>query len=576
MAFLPLPTTTYSSFLPSYAPFSKASKLPFKFSCRDMKNDDHQQNTNTSLPKLDRRNILLGLGGLYSTANLTTDQLTYATPVPPPDISKCGPAELSDGTIISADCCPPLTSKIIDFKLPPPPKALRVRPAAHLANDKYVAKFSKAVELMKALPKDDPRNFMQQANIHCAYCNGAYDQVGFPDLELQVHNSWLFFPFHRWYLYFYEKILGKLINDPTFALPFWNWDNPRGMQMPAMFVNPGSSLYDEFRNKSHLPPEIIDLGYAGSDSTTSSPIERISFNLSIMYREMVPNACNQLLFFGKPYRGGSNPNPGGGSLEKVPHVPVHRWGGDPTQPHGEDLGNFYSAGRDTLFYSHHANVDRMWTIWKTLGDKRKDITDPDWLNTAFLFFDENAQLVRVKIKDCLDNKKLGYVYQPVDIPWRNGRPVPRATKSNAVANFAGVVDFKKIVFPVTLNKVIKVLVPRPKKSRSKKQKETEDEILTINGIKCDSEKYVKFDVIINDEDEIGNTPDKSEFAGSFAQLPHKIKSGETIKTSLSLCIAELLEDLEAEDDESVLVILVPRVGTDDLTIDSINIEYQSA
>ncbi|KAM7495337.1 hypothetical protein LguiB_029946 [Lonicera macranthoides] len=67
-----------------------------------------------------------------------------------------------------------------------------------------------------------------------------------------------------------------------------------------------------------------------------------------------------------------------------------------------------------------------------------------------------------------------------------------------------------------------------------------------------------------------------EFAGSFAQLPHEIKSGETIKTSLSLCIAELLEDLEAEDDESVLVILVPRAGTDDLTIDSINIEYQSA
>ncbi|KAM7495338.1 hypothetical protein LguiB_029947 [Lonicera macranthoides] len=574
MAFFPLPTTAYSSSLPSCPPFFKASNLPFKFSCNAMKNDDHQQNT--SLPKLDRRNILLGLGGLYGTANLTADQLTYATPVPPPDISKCGPAELSDGTIISTDCCPPLTSKIIDFRLPPPPKALRIRPAAHLANDKYVAKFSKAIELMKALPKDDPRNFMQQANIHCAYCNGAYDQVGFPDLELQVHNSWLFFPFHRWYLYFYEKILGKLINDPTFALPFWNWDNPRGMQMPAMFVDPSSSLYDEFRNKSHLPPEIIDLGYAGSDSLTSSPIERISFNLSIMYREMVPNACNQLLFFGKPYRGGSNPNPGGGSIEKVPHVPVHRWGGDPTQPHGEDLGNFYSAGRDTLFYSHHTNVDRMWTIWKTLGDKRKDITDPDWLNTAFLFYDENAQLVRVKIKDCLDHKKLGYVYQTVNIPWRNGRPVPRVTKSNAVANFASAVDFKKIVFPVTLNKIIKVLVPRPKKSRNKKQKETEDEILTINGIKCDSEKYVKFDVIINDEDEIGNTPDKSEFAGSFAQLPHKIKSGETIKTSLSLCIAELLEDLEAEDDESVLVILVPRAGTDDLTIDSINIEYQSA
>ncbi|KAF7803500.1 polyphenol oxidase, chloroplastic-like [Senna tora] len=41
-------------------------------------------------------------------------------------------------------------------------------------------------------------SFTQQANIHCAYCDGAYHQVGFPEMDLQVHNSWLFLPFHRW------------------------------------------------------------------------------------------------------------------------------------------------------------------------------------------------------------------------------------------------------------------------------------------------------------------------------------------------------------------------------------------
>jgi polyphenol oxidase len=48
----------------------------------------------------------------------------------------------------------------------------------------------------------------------------------------------------------------------------------------------------------------------------------------------------------------------------------------------------------------------MWTIWKTLGGKRKDFKDPDWLNSNFIFHDENAQPVRVYVKDCLETKKL--------------------------------------------------------------------------------------------------------------------------------------------------------------------------
>ncbi|EMS64469.1 Polyphenol oxidase, chloroplastic [Triticum urartu] len=89
---------------------------------------------------------------------------------------------------------------------------------------------------MKQLPADDPRSFEQQWHVHCAYCDAAYDQVGFPDLELQIHNCWLFFPWHRFYLYFHERILGKLIGDDTFALPFWNWDAPAGMTLPAIYA----------------------------------------------------------------------------------------------------------------------------------------------------------------------------------------------------------------------------------------------------------------------------------------------------------------------------------------------------
>ncbi|KAM7503845.1 hypothetical protein LguiB_002749 [Lonicera macranthoides] len=76
-----------------------------------------------------------------------------------------------------------------------------------------------------------------------------------------------------------------------------------------------------------------------------------------------------------------------------------------------------------------------------------------------------------------------------------------------------------IVFLAALDNVVKVLVPRPKRSRSKKQKEAEEEILVIEGIEYDREKtkkYVKFDVIVNDEDEKESAAaDKTEFPGSF-------------------------------------------------------------
>ena len=592
---IPQPTTGIATSNTSYSPFLyKKSQIPTLFKnrnnnrcfvrtlkCKATNNNNHSKNdvesSQTSQPKIDRRNVLLGLGGLYGVAGLRgADRFAFADPIAPPDISQCGPADLPPGAE-PVNCCPPFSSKIIDYKLPPQGR-VRIRPAAHAVDKAYLDKFNRAVELMKALPADDPRNFTQQANIHCAYCDGAYEQVGFPNVDIQVHNSWLFFPFHRWYLYFYERILGKLIDDPTFVMPFWNWDAPAGMQLPAIYANPRSALYDPLRSKTHQPPTLIDLDYNGTEGDKS-----IQANLTIMYRQMVSNGRSPRLFLGLPYRAGDAPDPGAGSLENIPHGPVHIWTGDQTQPNFENMGNFYSAARDPIFYAHHANVDRMWSIWKTLGGRRQDFTDRDWLDAAFLFYDENAQLVRVKVRDCVDSRKLGYDYQNVDIPWLNTRPTPRRSPLSRVksalnrigvpvAKAAGEVP--KVKFPVKLDKVVKTLVARPKKSkRSKKEKEEEDEILVIDGIEFDKDVPIKFDVFVNDEDHALSGPDKSEFAGSYVSVPHKHKSNKKLKTCLSLGLTDLLEDLDAEDDENIMVTLVPRLGL--VSIDDIRIEFDS-
>ncbi|KAL7213123.1 hypothetical protein ACSBR2_015769 [Camellia fascicularis] len=548
------------------------SKHCFKLSCNAIDSDTNEKTPNPNPPKLDRRNMLIGLGG-YGAATLAGNPPATASPISPPDVTKCGPAELPSGAK-PTNCCPPKSTKIIDFKLPPPPTTVRVRPAVHLADDEYIAKFSKALALMKALPEDDPRSFTQQANVHCAYCDGAYHQVGFPDLDLQVHNSWLFFPYHRYYLYFFEKILGKLIGDPSFAIPFWNWDSPIGMNMPPIYADTKSPMYDRLRDAKHQPPITIDLDYNLTDS--NSPSEKlISNNLTIMYRQVVSSSKTAKLFLGSAYRAGDDPDPGAGALENIPHGPVHIWCGDRTQPNIEDMGNLYSSGRDPIFFAHHGNVDRMWTIWKSLG--RRDFSDPDWLDSGFLFYDENAQPVRVKVKDCLDMTKLGYAYQEVDIPWLKSRPTPRVSKLSRKTNKAGVAKAAETqpTFPTKLDKVVRAKVQRPKKSRSKKEKEEEEEILVIDGIEIERDQFVKFDVFINDGDEPVIGPENSEFAGSFMNVPHRHKHGKKMKTCLRLGISELLEDLEAEDEESVLVTLVPRKGSDALIIGGIKIEFDS-
>ncbi|XP_027932205.1 polyphenol oxidase A1, chloroplastic-like [Vigna unguiculata] len=526
-----------------------------------------------------RRNVLVGLGGLCGAVTLNNNPFAFAAPISPPDLTTCGPPDLPGG-VKPTNCCPPY-SKIIDFKFPPSNQPLRVRPAAHLVTDDYLAKYKKALDLMKKLPPKDPRNFMQQANVHCAYCDGAYHQVGFPDLDLQVHNSWLFFPFHRWYLYFYERILGSLINDPTFALPFWNWDAPRGMKLPSIYAERKSPLYDPLRNPNHQPPTLVDLDFDLDDPDADG---KISSNLTIMYRQVVSNGKTPRLFLGNAYRAGDEPDPGGGSVENVPHGPVHLWTGDLNQPNNENMETFYSAARDPIFYSHHSNIDRLWSVWKTLGGKRRDFTDSDWLESGFLFYDENKNLVRVKVKDCLDTRKLGYVYQDVDIPWLNSKPSPRKSRARKVAfaeNFGvgaaqAAETSRSVKFPLVLDSVVSTRVKRPNKSRSKKEKEEEEEVLVIEGIEFDRNTPVKFDVFVNDEDDTQIRADNTEFAGSFVSVPHTHKhKNKNIKTYLRLGLTDLLEELEAEDDDSVMVTLVPRYGKGRVKIRNIKIELNA-
>ncbi|KAH9289867.1 hypothetical protein KI387_033984, partial [Taxus chinensis] len=422
---------------------------------------------------------LIAGGLLLSSSTLGMSALIAgkgkADPFPAPDQAHCvnPPSDLPPDASVPGGCCPPFQpgTKIVDFEFPTGP--IRTRPAAQLVNAEYIAKYEKAVSHMKSLPEDHPHSFLQQAKVHCAYCNGAY-LMGSDKQDYQVHWGWFFLPFHRWFIYFYERIVASYTGDDNFALPFWNWDARDGMRIPDMYTNSGSPLYDENRNTCHQSPIMVNLAQPESCDNAS-----VCSNYSIIYTQMVSGATDYKCFHGGEYRYNTGEKPDKlrtGTLESSPHNVVHDWTGSSTTPNGEDMGTLYAAGRDPIFYSHHANVDRMWTVWNDnlCGG---NYTDTDLLDSKFVFYDENMKLVQVKAGDCYDISKLGYEYQELNLPWlERGHAIKKAGKLWPKPSTIGFIEADDQ--PKLLTEPMTFLVTRQIPTKITE----EDECLDIEGI----------------------------------------------------------------------------------------------
>ncbi|XVE49035.1 hypothetical protein DITRI_Ditri01bG0049600 [Diplodiscus trichospermus] len=501
-----------------------------------------------------------------------------------PNLTTCHPSYGRPDLLVY--CCPPGFEKpvpFVDFQFPEPQSPVRVRRPAHLLDESYIAKYNKALSIMKSLPYHDPGNFARQANLHCLFCTGAYDQQN-SSAPLSIHRTWLFFPWHRMMVYFHERILGSLIGDDTFALPYWTWDIPDGMVIPNMFLNKSLSFFDAQRDFSHFPPHMADLNYVSDQNL--SPQEQLDINLAFMYNQMVSGARKTELFMGCTYKAGEEGYCNGpGTIELAPHNALHTWVGSSFNPGREDMGKFYSAARDPIFYAHHTNIDRLWEVWRDIHKHELDIKDPDWLDSFFFFYDEKLTLVKIKVRDVLDITKLGYSYEEVDRPWLNKRPMPSVppklarqilkTKENQNKlqlwrNHVSSSDFGP--HGRALHASLTVKVKRSKSHLTKREK-GEEEAIVVHGIEVKGDAYVKFDVYVNLIDETKISPKFREFAGTFADIPG---GGEMMKrkTNLNLGVSELLQDLEADQDESIWVTLLPKTTScRNVTISGVRIDY---
>ena len=73
------------------------------------------------------------------------------------------------------------------------------------------------------------------------------------------------------------------------------------------------------------------------------------------------------------------------------------------------------GGRDPAFFFHHANVDRLWQLWKNVDSERTDPINTDaWQNFQFPFFDTDGQMHYQVPCDAVNASAMGYAYTFID------------------------------------------------------------------------------------------------------------------------------------------------------------------
>ncbi len=251
------------------------------------------------------------------------------------------------------------------------------RPASTLSSSE-VQKLRDAYKAMRDLAvsdPSDPRGFAHQANIHCWNCGGVGSGI-------QVHGSWQFFAWHRAYLYFHERILGKLVGDMEFRLPYWDWDVASHRKLPPAYATPGDATNPLWNSTRFM------------DANDEVPEEDVG--------DDVMEAALTAADF--PDFGGTATS--GGIPEGAPHGSVH-------VDVGGNMGSFANAGKDPIFYAHHSNVDKIWSDWNKASSTHDNPTAAAFLNLSFTFFDENKVWRSITAARVLDHEnKLRYVYGP--------------------------------------------------------------------------------------------------------------------------------------------------------------------
>jgi tyrosinase len=278
--------------------------------------------------------------------------------------------------------------------------------------------YARGIREMRTRPLADPTSWRYQAAIH-AYdrARDPFRQQGelIPSAADQQrfwnqcqHASWFFLPWHRMYLAYFEQTVQAAISalggPDDWALPYWNYSdpaNPHARRLPLAFTLPTMPNGDPnpLRNSERL---------RGNDNAIVATPNQANVRPALIDPNFHAPAAGGLAGFGGPQTGFMHSGGMGapiGKLENTPHGSMH-------VAVGGFMGAFNTAGLDPLFWLHHANIDRLWVVWRARNPQHLDPTLSQWLSgVTFSLHDAHGSEVAHSASDVVDTKAIPFEYQ---------------------------------------------------------------------------------------------------------------------------------------------------------------------
>jgi tyrosinase len=244
------------------------------------------------------------------------------------------------------------------------PRALRHRRSARRLSAGQVGDLRAAITAAQAISASDDRSYQYWAGIH-----------GLPLPEWCQHGSILFLPWHRAYLYFFERQLQDRVAGAT--LPWWDWTQAHDEGIPIAYSRKRTP--DGKANPLASSP-IQPSGRAnpGEAKTVRQPHD----TRLLPTPQKVEGVLENRDFFTFQTQ-----------LEEI-HNGVHIWVGG-------TMHAIETAAYDPLFWAHHCMIDRLWYLWQL--DHPGAGLPAAYLNQALPPFG-------MTVRQTLDITSLGYDY----------------------------------------------------------------------------------------------------------------------------------------------------------------------
>jgi polyphenol oxidase len=446
--------------------------------------------------------------------------------------------------------CPPGPVNGTPFRRGQDTRTVVQRKSVSALSSTEISQLRLAFARLRALPSTDNRRWVIQADMHAMYCqacnNGTFQSV---------HGSWNFFPWHRAFLYYFERILGSLVgNLNNFRLPYWDWENHRFQpEIYAIPANSSNSLYDANR-------------YGPINQGANLP----SADGSAARIALLNGITDFATFGGTATRGGA--------CESNPHDPIHDDIGLHTSP-WHDMGHLGYAARDPIFYAHHCNIDKLWSNWNALSATQpspayRNPTDPAFLSERWSFWDENGRVVSISAADVLNYPRyLRYSYPTPTTAQRSslstqGAPTT-ALSSSAAARTAPEVT----MYEARLNYSGNALRPGPaldlsyrvKTSLIQAVREQSSVAIVLRGVPVPENATGVFDIVSVRGGSI-------KHLGTIAVVADAMRMG-TLPKTVVLDATDAVDDL-VDASNPARITVVPRQGNGSFTLRAEDIDLR--